>query len=341
MQHPKALRSALSSASSAIANNGYLLALTAAALFSIKAIFIKLAYRYQVDVDTFILLRMLLALPFYCLILLQLKAGRDWRPVSGKSGLLCVALGICAYYGASFLDLQGLRYISANFERLIIYLYPTLVLLLGWVFLGKRISVSQLACVLLAHGGILLIFRQDQGFSTGVATPEWVSLSPTSWGALLTFASALCFSIYVAFSENVIRALGSRQFTALAMIAASAAICVHFAIQGEWSRLTQPWPVYGYALAVAFLCTVIPSLMMSAAIQKIGSATTGAIGTSGPVVTLIAAALVLGEPFTLYHLLGMAIIIGSLLLMKKTGGRKRLPVPAETNAPSGSEPKPR
>ncbi|WP_295803427.1 DMT family transporter [uncultured Microbulbifer sp.] len=303
--------------STAIANNGFLLALAAAALFSIKAIFIKLAYRYQVDVDTFILLRMLLALPFYAAILLQLRARHNWQPVSRKNGLLCIALGICAYYGASFLDLQGLRYISANFERLIIYLYPTLVLFLGWVFLDQRISPRQLLCVLGAYGGILLIFWQDQAFSTGVAAPEWVALTPTSWGAVLTFASALCFSVYVAFSENVIRALGSRQFTALAMIAASAAICLHFLLKGDWSQLLQPLPVYGYALAVAFLCTVIPSLMMSAAIQKIGSASTGAIGTTGPVVTLIVAALVLGEPFSVYHLLGMAVIIGSLLLLKK------------------------
>lgn len=311
--------------------NGYLLALAAAALFSIKAIFIKLAYRYQVEVDTFILLRMLLALPFYLLILGQLKNKNEWRPVSARNGLLAAALGICAYYVASFLDLQGLRFISANFERLIIYLYPTLVLLLGWMFLGRRVSPRQLLCILCAYAGILLIFWQDQHFDTGVPAPGWVGLSPTSWGALLTLGSALAFSIYVVFSEDVIKALGSRQFTALAMIAASAAIAVHFLLKGEWSRLQQPWPVYGYALTVAFVCTVIPSLLMSAAIQKVGSATTGAIGTTGPIVTLIAAAWVLGEPFGSMHLIGMAIIIGSLLLMKKAPARPSTATP--TSAP--------
>lgn len=311
--------------------NGYLLALAAAALFSIKAIFIKLAYRYHVEVDTFILLRMLLALPFYLLILGQLKTRSEWRPVSTRNGLLAAALGICAYYLASFLDLQGLRYISANFERLIIYLYPTLVLFLSWIFLGRRISPRQLLCILCAYAGIMLIFWQDQHFDTGIPAPEWVGLSPTSWGALLTFGSALAFSIYVAFSENVIKALGSRQFTALAMIAASAAICIHFLLKGDWGRLQQPWPVYSYALTVAFVCTVIPSLLMSAAIQKVGSATTGAIGTTGPIVTLIAAAWVLGEPFGVAHLAGMAIIIGSLLLMKKMPTAQSTTAPASTS----------
>nr|WP_255775564.1 DMT family transporter [Microbulbifer sediminum] len=132
--------------------------------------------------------------------------------------------------------------------------------------------------------------------------------------------AAFCFALYVTFSEAPIRRLGSRQFTALAMLAASGAIAIHFLLQGSWLRLVQPWPVYTYALAVAFLCTVLPSLMMSAAIERIGSASTGAIGSSGPVVTLVAAAWVLGEPFSLVHLLGMAIIIGSLLLLKSGRG---------------------
>ncbi|MCQ3829651.1 DMT family transporter [Microbulbifer elongatus] len=316
---------------SPISRSGFLLALGAAALFSIKAIFIKLAYRYGVDVETFILLRMALALPFYLAILLLLHQRGHWQPVSGRNLLTTILLGLCSYYLASFLDLQGLRYISANFERLIIYLYPTLVLMLGWLFLGKSATPRQLLCLAGAYGGILLIYWQDQDFSTGVPTPGWVHLDGVSWGALLTFGSALSFSLYVAFSEKVIKTLGSRQFTALAMLAASAAIAVHFALQGDWSRLQQPWPVYGYALAVAFLCTVIPSLMMSAAILQIGSATTGAIGTSGPVVTLIAAALVLGEPFTAMHLLGMAAIIGSLLLLKQPSQLKAAPVSKQTN----------
>lgn len=305
--------------------NGYLFALLAAALFSIKAIFIKSAYRYQVDIDTFILLRMLLALPFYLLILAQLKRKNEWRQVSTKNGALAVALGICAYYVASLLDLEGLRYISANFERLIIYLYPTLVMFLGWIFLSRRITLRQLACALCAYAGILLIFWQDQHFDSGIPAPGWTGLSPTGWGTLVTFGSALAFSTYVTFSEDVIKALGSRQFTALAMIAASAAICLHFLLKGDWGQLVQPWPVYGYALTVAFVCTVIPSLLMSAAIQKVGSATTGAIGTTGPIVTLLSAAWILGEPFGIMHLVGMAIIIGSLLLMKKTSNTKSAP----------------
>jgi drug/metabolite transporter (DMT)-like permease len=318
--------------------NGYLFALLAAALFSIKAIFIKSAYRYQVDVDTFILLRMLLALPFYLLILAQLKRKKEWRQVSTKNGVLAVALGICAYYVASLLDLEGLRYISANFERLIIYLYPTLVMFLGWIFLGRRITLRQFACVLCAYAGIFLIFWQDQQFDSGIPAPEWAGLSPTSWGALVTFGSALAFSIYVTFSEDVIKALGSRQFTALAMIAASAAICVHFLLKGDWGQLVQPWQVYSYALTVAFVCTVIPSLLMSAAIQKVGSATTGAIGTTGPIVTLLSAAWILGEPFGIMHLAGIAIIIGSLLLMRKTSDRKSAPATeSQTNVKRQSQ----
>ncbi len=317
-------------------DNGYALALLAAALFSIKAIFIKLAYRHGVDVETFILLRMLLALPFYLAILASLRTRGQWQPVPGHTLALTIALGICAYYMASFLDLQGLRYISANFERLIIYLYPTMVLVLGWWVLGKPVEPRQLLCILGAYAGILLIYWQDQQFSTGEAVPGWTGLGATSWGALLTLGAAFCFALYVTFSEAPIRRLGSRQFTALAMLAASGAIAIHFLVQGSWDRLAQPWQVYGYALAVAFLCTVIPSLMMSAAIERIGSASTGAIGSSGPVVTLVAAAWVLGEPFSLMHLLGMAIIIGSLLLLKSRSGSSPASAGARQKATAGS-----
>nr|WP_255775563.1 DMT family transporter [Microbulbifer sediminum] len=157
-------------------DNGYALAFLAAALFSIKAIFIKLAYRHGVDVETFILLRMLLALPFYLAILASLCTRGQWRPVPGRTLVLTVALGICAYYMASFLDLQGLRYISANFERLIIYLYPTMVLLLGWWVQGKPVEPRQLLCILGAYAGILLIYCRTSSFPPARrcrAGPAW------------------------------------------------------------------------------------------------------------------------------------------------------------------------
>ncbi|MFV8781690.1 DMT family transporter [Microbulbifer sp. SA54] len=311
--------------------NGYLLAFVAAALFSIKAIFIKLAYRHGVDVETFILLRMMLALPFYLAIIFSLQQRSQWQPLDKRTLLLVIVLGLCSYYLASYLDLHGLRYISANFERMILYLYPTLVLVMGWAFLRRPFYPRQLLCILGAYCGILLIFWQDRNFSTGVPVPDTIPLDATSWGALLTFAGAISFAVYVTFSEGVIKKLGSRQFTAVSMLAASAAIAIHFLLQGHWARLLQPWPVYGYALTVAFLCTVLPSLMMSAAIGKIGSATTGAIGTSGPVITLISAALVLGEPVNSMHLVGMAIILGSLLLLKNTrAARSPAPITAAT-----------
>ncbi|WP_346836729.1 DMT family transporter [Microbulbifer sp. SAOS-129_SWC] len=316
-------------------DNGFFLAFAAAGLFSIKAIFIKLAYRYGVDVETFILLRMLLALPFYLAIVVLLKRGGSWRPVSPRLLLQTAALGFFSYYLASLLDLQGLRYINANFERLILYLYPTFVLLMSWLILRKPMRAGQLLCILGAYAGILLIYWQDNAFGTDTAAPAWVPLTPIAWGALLTAGAALSFAIYVTFSASAIEHLGSRQFTALAMLAASAAIAVHFALQNDWARLAQPTPVYAYALTVAFVCTVVPSLLMSAAIERIGPAATGAVGTSGPVITLIAASLVLGEPFTVYHLAGMAVIIGSLMLLKKVGsgqGSIKKAVPARESA---------
>jgi drug/metabolite transporter (DMT)-like permease len=125
---------------------GLTLAGLGAVAFSGKAIIVKLAYRHGVDAVTLIMLRMLFALPFFLLMTWwasrQTSSGTPVQ-LTRKDALGIAWLGVTGYYLASFLDFAGLQYITASLERLILYLNPTLVLLLGLVLYGRRIGVRQ------------------------------------------------------------------------------------------------------------------------------------------------------------------------------------------------------
>src|SRR5512146_1861205 len=118
--------------------SGLALATVGAIAFSGKAIIVKLAYRYGVDAVTLIMLRMLFALPLF--VALAWWAGRGKPALTARDWKVVAGLGFCGYYLARFLDFAGLQYISASFERLILYLNPTMVMLLGWALYRRSFS---------------------------------------------------------------------------------------------------------------------------------------------------------------------------------------------------------
>lgn len=296
---------------------GALLVIAAAVLFAVKGIFIKLAYPHGVTPTVLLMLRMLISLPFYIGILVRQRAGLN--AIRPAMCLQIMMLGLCAYYIASLLDLMGLQYVSAALERMIIYLYPTFVVILGAVFLGRRVSWKELACLTGAYAGISIVFVQDLSFSS-VQAPVPVAgfeVDAIAWGSFLTLASALSFSIYVTFSESPIRRIGSGLFTSISMCTASVAIIVQFMATHRLADLVQPLPVYGYAFLLAIFSTVLPVYLMAEGIRHIGSSRAGTLSTTGPVVTLVIAALALGEPISVSHIVGIVIIIASVYALTR------------------------
>lgn len=296
---------------------GALLVIAAAVLFAIKGIFIKLAYPYGVTPTVLLMLRMLISMPFYLGILVRQRGGLDG--IKPKAYLQIMTLGLSAYYIASLLDLMGLQYVSAALERMIIYLYPTFVVILGALFLGRRVSAREIACLIGAYAGIGIIFAKDLSFSSLQAPVHiaGVELDAIAWGSLLTLASALAFSIYVAFSETLIRQIGSGLFTSIAMFTASAAVILQFLTTHALTDLIQPLPVYGYAFLLATFSTVLPVYLMAEGIRHVGSSRAGTLGTTGPIVTLVAAALLLGEPISISHIVGIAVISLSIYALTR------------------------
>ena len=285
---------------------GLLLALLAAFGFSLKAIFIKLAYPYGVDAITLLALRMGFALPVFLWVgLAEHKAGaalsrQDW----GK----LLALGCLGYYGASILDFWGLEYISAGLERLILFTYPTLTILIGVLFQGKPFTRREGIAIVLCYTGIDFAFLHD----LNLGEPRSVLI-----GGALVFASSVSYALYLAGSAPMIGRLGAMRFAALAMLFSTAVTLGHFMAAQPFTAFIQPLPVYGWALAMALFATVIPVFALSAAIRRIGAGQASLFGMVGPILTIGFGWWLLGEPISAEQSIGAIFVVVGILIVSR------------------------
>ncbi|WP_324733401.1 DMT family transporter [Pseudomonas paeninsulae] len=287
---------------------GIVFAILAAFGFSFKAIFVKLAYALApVDAITLLTLRMTIALPI--VLWVSLSFFRSAPPLTRKDWGLLLVLGLLGYYGASILDFVGLQYISAALERLILFIYPTLTVLIGVLFMGKRLERRQIGALLLSYAGIGLAFAHDLQVARDI--------DAVLIGAAFVFGSALSYALYSAGAEIAIRRIGSIRFAALGIIVSTLATQIHFLISQPFSALILPAPVYLYAAAMALFSTVLPVFWQSAAVQRIGAARTVLIGTLGPMLTIFFGWLLLAEPVSLAQLAGAGLVLAGVLLVAR------------------------
>ncbi len=287
---------------------GIALAVLAAFGFSFKAIFVKLAYAAApVDAVTLLSLRMVFSLPAFLWI--GIRASRAAPPLSRRDWGMLVALGLLGYYASSMLDFLGLQYISAGLERLILFTYPTLTVLIGVLFMGQSLEKRQVGALALSYAGIALAFAHDLHVAGDMQT--------VLTGAAFVFGSALTYAFYSAGAEPAIRRLGSARFAALAMLVSTTATQVHFFAVQPLAALVQPLPIYIYGAAMALFSTVLPILWQSAAIRRIGSARAVLIGTLGPVLTIFFGWWLLAEPVSAAQLAGAGLVLAGVLLVSR------------------------
>ena len=283
---------------------GLLCAFFATCLFSTKGIFIKLAYQYGIDSITLMTYRMLLSLPFYIAVFVWMIRKKPALSSPIKAQFMPVmGIGLLGYYLSSYFDLQGLNHISSQLERLLLFTYPTVVVLLSWLVLGNRINRQVIGALILAYAGVFVLFYHDLGKQgEGVIT-----------GSLLVLTACFTFACYLLFSKTKIQKLGSLIFTCIAMFGASLMIFLHFSIVHDVADLSIPMPVFWISLWLAIGCTVIPSFLMSEAIARVGPEQASIVGGSGPVLTALMAVFLLDEAFTLFHFLGMSMVIVAIV----------------------------
>lgn len=282
---------------------GSLLALAGAALFSTKAIFVKSLYRdTPADPLTLLALRMLFAAPFY-LVLLSLQPHPRLR--RGDWGWMAL-LGVSGYYVSLLLDFEGLQFVTASMERLLLYLYPTFVLLIAWFVFGKKIQKKQLVAVLLCYTGI-----------AAATTGEVDAFHPI--GALFILASALLYAVYIAGSERMIPRVGALHFTAYTILFATVAVVIHWSIAPSPSGWYQHERVFWLSGAMALAATVLPSLLTAEAVKRAGAGHTAIVSGAGPVCTMFLSAFFLEEAITWTGIAGTALVLAGIWMISRPG----------------------
>jgi drug/metabolite transporter (DMT)-like permease len=284
---------------------GAAFAALAAVGFSGKAILVKLAYGSEVDAVTLLALRMAFSAPVFLTIALWSHGKGRAERLERRDWLAVLGLGLIGYYLSSLLDFTGLEYISAGLERLILFLYPTMVVILTAVIFNHPIGRRETLALALSYAGIALVFLHDVG----------VSREGVLVGGALVFASTLSYSIYLVGAGHAIARLGATRFTAYAMVVACCATLAQFALTHPVSALHVPVRVYWLGASMAAFSTVLPVFLLSAGIRRIGSRHTSLIGSIGPIATIAMAHVFLGEGVSVQQLAGSMLVLSGVLVI--------------------------
>ncbi|MEY4882561.1 MAG: hypothetical protein RIS34_415 [Pseudomonadota bacterium] len=296
---------------------GLLLATFGSIAFSGKAIIVKLAYRHGVDAVTLIMYRMLFALPIFAAMAwwaTYRQGGGGKPPLTRKDWLGILGLGITGYYLASYLDFAGLSYISASLERLILYLNPTLVLLLGLVLYKRPIKGLQAFGMLISYSGVALVFGQEIKLAGG----------NVAVGALLVFLSAVSYALYLSYSGEMVKRLGALRLVGLATSVACGLCIAQFLILRPWSAVVVAPEVIWLSVLNATLCTAVPVLMVMMAIERIGASLTSQIGMVGPMSTILMGVFILGEPFSVWIAAGTVLVVAGIFVFSRAHQSKSI-----------------
>ena len=291
---------------------GILICLLGAVCFSTKAIFVKLAYRNtHIDAVSLLALRMIFSLPFFVVSAGVASSKIDNVRFTWKQWLGVAVIGCLGYYVSSLLDFIGLQYVSAGIERLILFIYPTMVLLMSAIVFKKRIKSIQWLAVLITYGGLLMAFVSEANLGASQNKNFYL-------GSALIFACAITYAMYIVGSGRLIPSIGAAKFNSYAMSFACVAVLIHFFLTSDKSLLRLPAEVYAYAGAMALLSTVIPSYLVTEGIKRIGSDNAAIVGSVGPVSTIIQAYFFLYEPILALQIAGTIFILAGVLLISRS-----------------------
>jgi drug/metabolite transporter (DMT)-like permease len=315
-------------------NQGFLWAVLGTILFSTKAILIKLCFKStNIDASSLLMLRMLFALPFYAAAMWYYFANQQLKKVKASTYFAAGLIGLLGYYVSSLFDFIGLQYVSASIERIILFIYPTLAVLLNLLIFKVAITKRQWLAILITYIGIGLAYWGELN-----QIPDTKMFFFGTWMILLC---AITFAFYLVGSGKIIPKIGAPQFTSLSMLAASVGIFIHYFVthqQGIASIVDMPilysssiWLV----IALAIIGTVIPSFLMSGGMKRIGSNDLAIITSIGPVSTLFQARWILNEAFTWEQILGTVFVVLGVILVKKVGATETNPDYPNYPSPKG------
>ena len=198
--------------------------------------------------------------------------------------------------------------VSSQLARLILFTYPTLVAVLGWIIFRNKLTKSVLSALILSYLGLSFIFFTDFRIDG-----EQIVI-----GSLLMFLSVLAFSLYVLLSKKLIDQVGGSTFTVVAMLSSSVCIVIHLLIVTDSiSEISLTQQQFLLVALMTILTTVVPSFLIAEAIALIGPQKSAIAGTFGPVATSIFAVFILGEAFGVFHFIGLVLVVFAIFVMQK------------------------
>lgn len=287
---------------------GFLICIIGALLFSTKAIIVKKAFvDVKADALTLLTLRMIFSLPFYLIAAFLISSNKSNKKMTGKEWLVIIVLGLFGYYLSSLLDFLGLQYISAGLERLILFLYPTFVVLINAFLFKEKIKGKVIWALVLSYLGIAIAYIGE--LQVDFNNPNFY------WGSFLIFLCSITFAIYIAGSGYIIPKIGSSKFTSYALLSSTAGVFIHYLLRGNYAPLQKSADLWWYGILLAIVATVIPTFLLSFSTKKIGASNVAIISSIGPVSTILQAHFILGEAIFFEQIIGTAMILAGILLL--------------------------
>ena len=293
-------------------------------MFSTKAIWIKLCFKEStIDATTLLMLRMLMSLPFYLIILLYLRK-RNGQQLKKLHYVWAIAMGALGYYLSSLFDFIGLQYVSAGIERIILFIYPTLAVLINFWIFKVAITKKQWLAIGITYIGIAIAYWGE--FSHLPDTSNFI------FGSVMVLLCGITYAFYLVGTGKLVPIMGSSLYTSIAMLAASLGIFSHYLVRAIHANdfinainYQIPTTILWYVIGLALFATVIPSFLLSSGMKRIGSNDLAIITSIGPVSTLFQANYILNEPLLWQQALGTVFVIAGVVLVQKFGVNKTDP----------------
>jgi len=287
---------------------GAVLVLLGAIFLSSKAVIVKLAYQYDIDSISLLTLRFLFALPVFLVVARwsRVKHAAQYPPLRRRDMGQIILFGVAGYYLASLLDFLGLQYVTASMERLLLFAYPTFVVIINSVVLRQPVQRIQLWALLLTYAGITLAFVEGIQLS---ADPYF------ALGAGLVLLCAVMYAVYMVGSGHLLPRIGTWRYTSMAMSAACGAILLHHLIVYQWDLWRFPVEVYYLSFLMAMVATVLPAFLVSEGIRRVGASNAAILGSVGPISTIILASIFLDERLGWWQFIGTILVIGGVVLI--------------------------
>lgn len=287
---------------------GFFLVLLSAFTFSAKTILVKLCYSYGVDPITILALRMCFAgVVFGGVLIYSLLKGKWGLHFTAVQWLWLFLLAFLGYYVSALLDFMGLMYVDASLGRMILFLYPTMVVIINAVLTRTAIRGSTWLALGLCYGGIFLMMAPDIGGDM-----------PNFWlGSLMIFFAALLYSFYLVGVDRLLVKMDPIRFTSVLMCLCCVIVGVHFLATRDLSDLAVPGPVVFYGAVMGLFSTVLPIYAITYGISLIGASKAAMISMIGPVLTFIMGMIVLDESLSPVQLAGMFLVMAGVTRVGK------------------------